>query len=178
MRTHKRRSGFTLIEMLAVIATTGALMAVAVGILHLLLRTERVARDERRRQTAIARLADQFRRDVHAATQFAPLEGSEGEAHGGGWQFDLGENRTVRYVAQPGELVRRQREGDDLVHRESYVLPDDAAVAIEPAGESAPGIVRLCVVPEATHPRPAIPYATCVVAQLAKDRRYLKQQNP
>ncbi len=176
MRTHKRRSGFTLIEMLAVIATTGALLAVAVGILHLLLRTEQGARDERRRQTAIARLADQFRRDVHAAAQFAPLEGSEDEAHRGGWRFDLGEERTVRYLAQPGELIRRQREGDDLVHQELYVLPDDAAVSIEPAGEAAPGIVRLCVVPDATRPRPAIPYATCVDAQLAKDRRFLEEQ--
>ncbi|HUT93390.1 MAG TPA: prepilin-type N-terminal cleavage/methylation domain-containing protein [Thermoguttaceae bacterium] len=181
----KRLRGFTLIEMLVVIATGAALMAVAMGILHLLIRLEQGSREEVRRQTTLDRLAGQFRRDVHAAGQFAAIEAAEAaaaevpEREDGtpGWQFSLDENRTVQYRAGQRELIRTERAEKDAVARESYVFPSDTTVSIDLVGEAAPGIVRLRVAPDGAQPL-AIWRGTCVDAELAKDRRFLQSQEP
>ncbi len=181
----KRRRGYTLIEMLVIIAAGSAMMAVALGILHLLIRLEQGAREEVARQTTLDRLADQFRRDVHAAGQFAAIEIAEAAAvqvperadGAPGWQFSLDENRTVQYRAGRRELIRTEREEKDAVARETYVLPSDATVSIERVGEAAPGIVRLRVAPGGAQPL-GIWRGTCVDAELAKDRRFLPDQEP
>lgn len=181
----KRRRGYTLIEMLVVIAAGSAMMAVAMGLLHLLLQLERGAREEVGQQTALDRLADRFRRDAHAAERFATLEVAEAagvqvpERPAGtpGWQFSLDENPTVEYRAGRRELIRTQRAGEDAVAQESYVLPSGATVSIERVGEAAPGIVRLRVAPGGVQPL-TIWRGTCVDAELAKDRRFLPDQEP
>lgn len=181
----KRRRGYTLIEMLAIIAAGSAMMAVAMGLLHSLIRIEHGAREEARRQTSLDRLADQFRRDVRAAGRFAKLEGAEAAgvqvperpAGAPGWQFALDDGRTVQYGPGRRELIRTERVGNDPVARESYVLPCDATVSIEPVGEAAPGIVRLRVAPDDVQPL-TIWRGTCVDAELAKDRRFLPKQQP
>jgi prepilin-type N-terminal cleavage/methylation domain-containing protein len=167
-----RRRGYTLIEILVVLATSGALLAVGLGVLHLLVRLEHDARDEVRQQTTLDHLADQFRRDAHAAVRLAGLEAPQRDDPPRGWQFSLGESRAVQYRAERGELVRTESVGDDVIRRESFVVPAEATVSIELAGE-APGIVRLRIIPEGTQP-PALWRGTCVDAELAKDRRFLQ----
>jgi len=181
----RRHRGFTLIEMLVIIAAGAAMMAVAMGLLHLLLQLEQGAREEARQQTALGRLAEQFRRDVHAAGRFAAIEApeaaaaqqSEGAAGTPGWRFSLDENRSVEYRAGQREVIRTELAEEDAVARESYVLPSDATVSIGPVGEAAPGIVRLRVVPGGAQPL-TIWRGTCVDAELAKDRRFLPKQEP
>jgi len=169
----RRRQGFTLIEMLVIIAAGTAMMAVGLGLLHMLLQLEQGAREEARRQTALGRLADRFRGDVHAAGRFAAIDA----AGTPGWRFSLDENRTVEYRAGRREVIRTEFAGDDAVARESYVLPSDASVSIGLVGEAAPGIVRLRVAPDDGRPL-TIWRGTCIDAELAKDRRFLPQREP
>jgi prepilin-type N-terminal cleavage/methylation domain-containing protein len=183
-----RRRGFTLIEMLVVIAVSGALMAVAVGLLHTMIRLEHGSREELRERTAMMRLADQFRRDVHAATQFTP----PGEGHPGGqrgeqpnqqeqaggasrtWQLSLGPDRVVEYQAEPGAIARTERASGDVLSRESYAIAPATAVSIGLAGEEAPGIVTLRIELESGQPPAPGVCPFRVDAELAKDGRFLK----
>ena len=173
-----RSRGYTLIEVLAVIAAGAVVMAIAVGLLHLLIRLDRDSREEVSRQATLHRLADQFRRDVRAAGQFAAVDAPDGADAPSGWQFALEADRAVRYAAEEGELVRTERAADDVVGQESYALPADSTVSIEAVGEAAPGIVRLRIAPDGIRPPAATWRGTCVDAELAKDRRFLEEQEP
>ena len=61
--------------MLVVIAVSTVLMGVAVSVLHMLMRAEHGGRRHVSRATTVARLADQFRSDVHAALRPMAAEG-------------------------------------------------------------------------------------------------------
>jgi prepilin-type N-terminal cleavage/methylation domain-containing protein len=180
-----RRRGYSLIEMLVVMATTAAMLGIALGLLHLLIRLEHGSREEVRQRTTLHRLADRFRRDVHAARQFPALEvprppgaqGPEREEGTSGWRFSLDDGRAVQYRAEQGQLVRAERAEGDVIAQDSYVLPPHATASIALVGDEAPGIVRLRIVPEPT-PSDATWSATCIDAELGKDRRFLERQEP
>ena len=71
------RRGVSLIEILVLMTIGSTLMGIAVGSLHLLLKMDRNTRQRRQLQASEARLADQFRRDVHAALRMKPGEAPE-----------------------------------------------------------------------------------------------------
>ena len=61
------RRAFTLVEMLTVISIGSVLMGIAISLLIVLLGAEQSGRTHAERSESLQRLADQFRRDVHAA---------------------------------------------------------------------------------------------------------------
>jgi prepilin-type N-terminal cleavage/methylation domain-containing protein len=120
------RRGFTLIEMVVVITVSAVLMGIGTGILALLLRSQRLAHDDLDHGRSVARLAEQFRDDVHAATgtpQYLPDRSD--------WQWQLPSGRTVVYHLAPGVVGRREWFGAKLYRQESYALPAEVAARIE-----------------------------------------------
>ena len=105
------RRGYTLIEMIVVMTAGTVLMGIAVTLLCALLRAEGTGRALVERSASLGRLADQFRRDVHAADQAAKgiwrLPGKEGvtlrvpSPHVGGTTAVC---RSVEYLAEDGTL--------------------------------------------------------------------------
>ena len=73
--------GYSLVETVAVLTVGSVIVGIGVGMLHLLLRTERTGRDRVPQSRAVARLAQQFRSDVNAAVRQVPV------AKQGEWQF-------------------------------------------------------------------------------------------
>jgi prepilin-type N-terminal cleavage/methylation domain-containing protein len=122
-----RRRGFTLVEMVVVIATSGVLLGVAVSLLCALQRGEAADRQQNRRSTAVGRLAEQFRADVHAAIGDRPATDQDAGAE---WRFDLSDQRSVVYRAIPGRVVRTEMRAEKLERRESYVLPPETTVDV------------------------------------------------
>ena len=92
--------GITLIELLAVLAVSSVLLAIAIGLIQTLLRASGAARSDLEQQNSVARLADAFRRDVHAATAFHAGPAKDGNPVE--WTFDLG-------VGPRGDVSRRVR---------------------------------------------------------------------
>lgn len=178
MTQMNRRRGHSLIEMLVVIGTGGALMGIAVGLLAMLMRLDQDSRDQLRQRTAVHRLADQFRRDVHAADGFAVQSPPGKEGTTPAWQLPLEAGRVVEYRAEPGELLRTEREGDQVLRRESFRLPAGAAVSIDLAGEAAPDIVSLRIARDDNQPPDSTWRGLRVDAALAKDRRFVKPNEP
>ncbi|MFC1596813.1 type II secretion system protein J [Planctomycetota bacterium] len=173
-----RRRGYTLIEIVAVIGAGTVVMAVAAGLLLMLVRLERDSRVEVAERAAVNRLAEQFRRDVRAADRFAPAEAPEGENTSFAWQLLSEADRVVEYRAEPKAMVRTERADGEVVRRQSYRLPALAAVAVDLVGDAAPGIVRLRITPGGDRPPISIGQGLDIDAELAKDRRFVEQNQP
>lgn len=118
------RRGYLLIEMLIVLTVGSVLMGVAVGVLHLLLRTEQTGRNRAPQATIVARLAEQFRNDANDAVRQVSDAGKSQ------WQFVLPDNRVVTYQTQSNAVEWSESAVEKTVRRESYVLPSDWSAAI------------------------------------------------
>jgi prepilin-type N-terminal cleavage/methylation domain-containing protein len=134
---HPRR-GFTLIEMIVVITVGSVLMAVGTGILCLLLKSERLARDDFHAGTSVARLAEQFRQDAHAAVR-APRNLDPDSC-----RFQLPRQRRVVYLFKPGMVSRTEWAGNEvLVRQECYDLPAAVQARAEASADAPPAAVCL-----------------------------------
>ena len=135
------RRGYTLIEVLVVVTVSTVLLGVAAGVLCLLLRAERGGREHVYRASVVARLSDQFRRDVHAALHTIPADAAEK----GQWSFAMPDDHVVAYRVVPGEIERRERLGEKLVRRESYALAADSSAEIVVHAGPAPSMASLVI---------------------------------
>ncbi len=186
----RRREGYLLIECLVVITVGAVVMGIAVTLLAGLLRIEGAARDDVHRGIVLSRLADQFRRDVHAAGEprgdapqpDAPQPDAaardDDEGHGESWQFELAPDRTVTYRVEPGQLIRTERAGDTVRHRQSFALPPGTTATIRVKDDTEPTIVSLLISPLAETAQPVTTPPTCIDAVLARDRRLAQPQPP
>jgi prepilin-type N-terminal cleavage/methylation domain-containing protein len=132
------RRGYSLTEVIVGIAVSSVIMAGVVSLLGTLLLRQREAGDHLINLTAMDRLASQFRRDVHAATQAAPADGA-GDLR---VELRLDNSHTVRYRQQSKTLVREETFDDKLVRREAFHLPPHQ-VRVETIGSGATTLVRL-----------------------------------
>lgn len=146
--------------MVAVLTIGTLLTAITVGLLHALLQTGHAARDQLHQRATLRRLADTFRRDVHAAVAFQPAE-RNAEPHRPTWQLTLRGDDRVEYRLEPGNLIRNALTGDAIRTRESFTLPPGTTVSmqLQPGGRS--DIVVLLIVP-----------GTRIEAALGTDRRF------
>jgi prepilin-type N-terminal cleavage/methylation domain-containing protein len=166
-----RRRGYTLIEMLVVITVSTVMMGIAVQVLYLLARLEYGGREHVSRATIVARLADQFRSDVHAALRPIPTEAAEKNQ----WQFALAGDRAVTYRALPGEVERREQVAGKPVRQESYALPADSAADIVIHTDPAPAMASLVITLPGT--ASAAGQDIRIDAVLSRDHRFAKPSN-
>ena len=164
------RRGYTLIEVLAVIAVSTVLMGIAIEVLYLLSRAESGGRKHAGQAAIVARLADQFRGDVHAALHPTAAENAEKNQ----WQFTLAD-RTATYRALPGEVQRYEQIAGKTTRRESYVLPADSTAEILVRADPAPATASLVI----TLPGPAseIGRDIRIDAVFSRDHRFAKLPN-
>lgn len=169
----KRHRGHSMIELLTAISAGTAVMAITVGLLTAMLDLDRHARERAQQRTALDRLADQFRRDVHAALRVKPL-GTPTGTQPAGWQFELEAGQSVEYrAAANGELVRTERTGAKVYGMESYRLPPQTVAAIQLDERAEPRVVSLrLIAKDALTTKPAH-RALHVDAVLGANRRFL-----
>lgn len=135
------RRGVSLIETLVLMTVGSTLMGIAVGAIHLLFTMDHNTRQRRQLQASEARLADQFRRDVHAALRLEP-----GEASGQSWsvwQLELGADKRIQYQSEPGGLTRLEILQDKTTRREWYPLMESSKVRLDMTSDGPIPIVSL-----------------------------------
>ncbi len=159
------RRGHSLIELMVVIAVSSTLAAVTVGLLHTLFQMQQGGRKHLEVRRTLERLAEQFRDDVHAATQLRPMAAGKGEggaAEGPGWELPREGDHQVEYRLHAYQLLRTERQKDKLLRRESFALPPGTTAAMGTA-ETTPGLVTL-----------RIGRTIRIEAALALDQRFLE----
>lgn len=132
-RRRSARRGYSLIELVLVIAIVSVLMTLSAGLFVALSRAERNAVRSISTQRQWGQLQAQFRQDVHRARTVSLASADE-------LRLDQPDQAEIRYVIQADELVRTMTS-EAGTHREQYRLPR-TAWAFAVTGES-PRIVRL-----------------------------------
>ena len=121
IRINTLRFGYSIIEVVLVISAVSIVLGLCAGLIHVLLRLEKGERTHLGETGTIARLAQQFRKDVHAATR-ATLDPIDER---GGARLDVATptDRTIDYRAGERSIVRTQHHGDEVERRETFSLP-------------------------------------------------------
>ncbi len=91
-----KRRGKSLVEMLVVITLLGGLIGTSGTVIHRLMRAERAVSADLVLQRSVTELAEQFRADVHAATQATLLD------EGNGLRLTLSAGTVTYAVSQRG----------------------------------------------------------------------------
>lgn len=163
------RRAYTLIEMIVAITVAATLTGIAMCLLLVMFRSEQKGRTQLAQAESLARLADQFREDIHAAVA-GPAEHNDRRQ----WQFNLDGNRIVQYTFADDVLARQQRSDSKLVQRESFRLPKDSSVAISVDRATSPPLVSLTIEPADVSLRPGHPFRFDAV--LGRDLRFSPRQ--
>jgi hypothetical protein len=128
--------GVSLVEMLAVISASSAVIGVAIVMLATIGRADRVYDKRLNQQHANNQLADRLRVDIHAAEKV-------------GWdepkatlRLTAADGSVLTYAAEEGRWIRRKlASGEEEAEGElagAYALPASVVVKVEPV-EAAPG---------------------------------------
>jgi type II secretory pathway component PulJ len=165
-----KRRGYAIIEMLLVMSAMAILLGLCVGLIHGLLRLDRISRGHLAEATTRDRLARQLRQDVRGAASSKPA----GKTNDPSDRLELSrsDGRIVLYQMREGHLERTERDGDRVVRGERFSLPSRAAPQFRVREQG--GSVFIV----ATFPRKSIakPGETArefqVEARLGKDRRF------
>lgn len=119
----RRRSGFTLVEVMASISVSSVLLVLSMGMVHRVLNLESSSRDEIRVSRSITRLSHDFRHDVQRAVAVEVVQEAE-------LMLTLADGSSVSYHVTEEYLLRERHVNDTVAQRETYDLPRDAAVRI------------------------------------------------
>lgn len=169
-----KRFGFTLIETLVSVSASGAILALACGLLYSLLKMDRTGREHLERRLTLGRLGADFRDDAHAAIELAPAEIELQGRKAAGWEFRFAQaDRKVQYHAAAGRLVREEQAGGKVVRREAYRLPPGSGVSLERLA-GPPPLASLRIAPGAQPGEPAGGAPVRIEAALASDHRFLQ----
>ncbi len=119
-----KQRGFTLVEMLAVIAVGSVLLVLATSVVQRAMKLDSQWRSHANITRALTRLSHDLRRDAHEALSVTlTQEPSE-------IQFSLPEGQTVRYTIAEDEIVRVLETPGEQAQREYYKKPTDYHAAV------------------------------------------------
>ena len=182
-----RRRGFSLIELMVVIAIVSVIFSLVGAVFQRLFLSEQSALRAALIERTVSRLSEQFRRDVHVATDATrdgSLQAETTTLSLSRLSDTSGKNAleasaippgSVVYVLRPNEVIREQRAADAKVtQREVYRLPDCRVSFPEPTEADGVPFVSLAIERQYStitpQPQSARPYRTLVVeAALARD---------
>lgn len=150
-RTTRRRPGFTLVEMVAVMSTLAVLLLLGTVLLLGAFKVRQAAGDSLDHLTARSALADQFRTDAGRAVA-APERAGDWSAGADCVLLRQADGRTVAYRWKDGELERSELPGGK---RQSLsVGPDGTSVEFVRPGKDG-RLVMLRLKPPARPRAPA-----------------------
>ncbi len=165
----KRRRGYALIEMVIVISALAVIFALCVGLIHSMLRLDRISRNHLKEAMTVDRLARQFRRDAHAAKEWKTVANKAAVLDR--LELTYPDGRLVHYQIQKGKLERLERVGDRTERFEFYslTLRENPTFRIQ---DSAGSTLALLALPRQTvEKRPREQSTIQIQAVLGKDQR-------
>jgi type II secretory pathway pseudopilin PulG len=171
----------TLIEVMAVMGASAALMAAAIGVLLAMGRADRqfTRRSEDARQ--IATLFDRLRQDLHAADAVRWDEAAQTlellAEDGGVTEYRLAPDRLERWRVAAEDAAADEKSPRSGKLTSAYPLPTGTHLTAEPASAAAGELVRITLPREQEEPRPdrQPPPAAELVAAVGSNARLLHE---
>jgi hypothetical protein len=161
-----RRRGYSLFECLVLITVLSALIGLSAGTIHLLLKLDRAGRTASEEAVALARLARDFRDDIHEAPPADPPGRSPDRI-----VLPLSDSKTVEYTIRPGDVLRTVRQGEKVLRHETYRRPARASVRIDVESDG-PRLIASMVIDRPSSDRDISPYRDYrIEAELGKHGR-------
>ena len=113
----KSHSGFTLIELVVVMSAAAVLSAIAIGLVHQVMRLHQSETASQQSQATLNRLVRQFRQDVHRSER---AEATRGDA---GATLTLTASESTVYAIADGQILRTSHVHGGQPRREAFNLP-------------------------------------------------------
>ena len=132
----RRSRAFTLVEMLMTMTMGSSLMLLAIGLVHQSMAVSKLSKTREEHSRSLARLAQQFRSDVHLATALVSVSPDS-------VSLQLADESTVIYQRDAANVTRETSGPNREMARELYSF-DERCVATF-ANEADPNRVRLQV---------------------------------
>lgn len=110
-----------MVEMILMVTALTVVLGLCTGLIHVLMRLDRVARSHLAEATTLGRLADRFRLDVRTADR-----AKAGEAQPNHLELTGHGGLVVDYLVRDGRILRTEHDGPRLVRQEAYRLPSNA----------------------------------------------------
>jgi hypothetical protein len=163
-----------IVELLLVMSTMLIIFGICVGLMHGLLRLDRVAREHLAESATRDRLARQLRLDVRAASRSKPGTGEATPADR--LELELPDGRVIDYRVLRGRIVRDERNGRGDVSHESYRLPSRAVPRFAVRQEGKAVFVILHLERKSAPGDTRSPHDPGCEALLGKDLRFADRQ--
>jgi hypothetical protein len=126
-RPSARRRGVTLIEVIVLMTAVAAMLGLSVLMLQLLMRLDADSRSRLDGAATLARLARQFRLDVHRSSDARLLPQAAKKAPV--LRIEPGPKRAIEYQVQGDDkVVRVETKEATVVGRETYLVPRSGAI--------------------------------------------------
>lgn len=171
------RLGVSLVELLIAMTIGSAVMAMGLGLLHLMLQTEHtLAKSLQRRQT-VSQLSQAFRQDVHAARSVESIPRDDGQ-EAAGLRLKLSADRQVRYTAKDHVIRRVETEGEKTRQRAEFRFSAGSVISFQT--ETPPRVALVIESPNKTVTRNRqsgsdVPTRKLTIqATLGRDHRFLE----
>ena len=139
----RRRPGYALIELLVLITAMTVMLGLCAGMIHLLLKLDRVGLTASDEAADMARLGHDFRADAHAAPPEGPRTKTDDK-----FTLTIAPGQAVDYEIRPGDILRTARDGDKVRRRETYRRPERSSVRFELTTDGPSPIASLIIAGE------------------------------
>ena len=130
----RRRRGFSLIELIAVMSGCSVVLSMSAALLHRAMQTQAQTRYFFESERTALRLSGDFRRDVNRAV--TAEAGDSSLADGVFLQLQLDEGQEVEYRRRSEAVVRTLSRAGEPVSREEYLLSSDMEIAVSEEASS------------------------------------------
>jgi hypothetical protein len=135
-RGTNNRSAFTLVELSISMSAGSALMILAIGLVHQTMSLSSTGRQRSDHQRTLARLAVEFRHDVHRAAE-CNVESP------GNIELVLAGDNLVTYEARGNRITRRQPLDDGRTRREVFTFSVQSTATFESIDQSTRAAVTI-----------------------------------
>lgn len=159
------RAGKTLIELSVVVVITAVIMMLAAVTMTTLFRVKAQFTGDTAQDVSIARLASRLRTDAHGAVAATVADGCS---------LALADGRSIHYAFALPAVTREVRRGDQLEHRDAFLLPRRATASFATTSAADGQLLRLAIgaepLPSRAHAVPPRPLEIVAAVNLHGQR--------
>ena len=171
--TRAARRGLSLIEMLVVITASAMIIGLIVGVIQMLIRADRTARDHLVRSAAVNQLSRSLTQQVRAAVKADCVQRDETAT----LQLKLGDDADVEFQSRTDTVIRTDREAGQVRRQEKYTLPARSEARFEVRVEGMTTTVSLEVLQRRGQGQDGPVRELRVDATLGRDYRFATQKD-